>query len=102
LAQIWEGDRRIPTSASRRAWSLARNINAANVNTWWYRQKAVAKKAKIIIPHGTYDLPIGNPPDLSVKIEVKEELHDKITFKAKKSRKRVLTHLVQISTLRFV
>ncbi|KIJ98422.1 hypothetical protein K443DRAFT_627921 [Laccaria amethystina LaAM-08-1] len=88
LAQIWEGDQRIPTAASRRAWCLARNINPANINNWWYRRKVVAKKAKITIPEGTYDLPIGNPPDLS---KVEEELHEKITFQAKKSRKRVLT-----------
>jgi hypothetical protein len=91
LAQIWEGDQRIPTAASRRAWCLARNINPANINNWWYRRKVVAKKAKITIPEGTYDLPIGNPPDLSVKTKVEEELHEKITFQAKKSRKRVLT-----------
>ncbi|EDR07795.1 uncharacterized protein LACBIDRAFT_327505 [Laccaria bicolor S238N-H82] len=84
LAQVWEGDRRIPTAASRRSWCLARNINPAPINNWWYRRKAVAKKAKITIPEGTYDLPIGNPPDLSVKIEVEEELRDKLTFQAKK------------------
>ena len=91
LAEIWQSDRRIPTAASRRAWCLARNINPANVNTWWYRRKAVAKKAKITIPEGTYDLPIGNPPYLSVKIEVEKELRDETTFQAKKSRRRVLT-----------
>ena len=91
LAQIWEGDRRIPTAASRRSWCLARNINPATINNWWYRRKAVARKAKITIPQGTYDLPIGNPPDLSVKIEVEEEPRDKITFRVKKSRMRLLT-----------
>ena len=91
LAQIWEGDRRIPTVASRRSWCLARNINPVTINNWWYRRKAVARKAKITIPQGTYDLPIGNPPDLSVKIEVEEEPRDKTAFQVKKSRKRVLT-----------
>ena len=91
LAQIWEGDRRSSTAASRRSWCLARNMSPATINNWWYGRKAVAKKAKITIPQGTYDLPIGNLPDLSVKIEVEEEPRDKITFRVKKSRMRLLT-----------
>ncbi|KAF8816840.1 hypothetical protein BYT27DRAFT_7067549, partial [Phlegmacium glaucopus] len=61
LSNIWEIDRRIPTVASRTAWSLARNLNPQNVNRWWYRRKIVAKKFKIKMPGDSYELDVGIP-----------------------------------------
>ena len=69
LSNIWENDRRIPTAASRTAWSLARNLNPINVNSWWYRRKVVAKKFKIKIPGDSYELDVGIPPLVVVKLE---------------------------------
>jgi hypothetical protein len=69
LSYIWDNDRRIPTIASRNAWSLARNLNPMNVNSWWYRRKVVAKKLKIKIPRDSYELDVGTPPLVVVKLE---------------------------------
>lgn len=69
LSNIWENNRRIPTIASRVAWSLARNLNPINVNSWWYRRKVVAKKFKIKIPDDSYELDVGTPPLVIVKSE---------------------------------
>lgn len=62
LSNIWETDRRIPTRASRNAWSLARNLNPINVNSWWYRRRVVAQKFRIKIPRDSYELDVGTPP----------------------------------------
>ena len=55
LSIIWENDRRIPSRASRIAWSLARNLIPINVNSWWYRRKVIAEKFGISIPGGSYE-----------------------------------------------
>ncbi|KAF8628838.1 hypothetical protein AX17_005898 [Amanita inopinata Kibby_2008] len=62
LASIWEADKRTPSTSSRRAWALARNLSPERVNNWWYRKKKSAKKNGISIPQGTYDLPVGTVP----------------------------------------
>lgn len=73
LTRIWDGDRRIPSASSRRAWAEARNLNPVNVNSWWYRRRDYAKKLRIKIPKDTYELEAGEPPPVPVKEEVKEE-----------------------------
>lgn len=62
LAKIWDGDRRIPTIASRRAWALARGLKPSTVHSWWSRRKQVARRARQRVPSGTYELPVGTPP----------------------------------------
>ena len=42
-----------------------------NVNSWWYRRRYHAKKLRIKIPKDTYELEVGEPPE--VPVEVKEE-----------------------------
>jgi len=69
LSNIWEKNRRMPTVASRTAWSLARNLNPLNVNNWWYRRKIIAKKFKIKIPGDSYELDVGIPPLVDIKLE---------------------------------
>ncbi|KAF9466321.1 hypothetical protein BDZ94DRAFT_1306313 [Collybia nuda] len=71
LAKIWDADKRTPSVLSRRAWALARNLKPEQVHRWWYRRKKVAKKARITIPNGSYELPIGTPPTIDQL--VKEE-----------------------------
>ncbi|KAF8892317.1 hypothetical protein CPB84DRAFT_1848757 [Gymnopilus junonius] len=70
LNHIWPNDPRIPSSKSRRAWALARNLNPTNVHSWWYRRRKVAAKSKIVIPKDTYELDVGTPPEIPI---VKEE-----------------------------
>lgn len=71
LAKIWDADKRTPSVPSRRAWALARNLKPEHVHRWWYRRKEVARKARITIPKGTYELPVGTPP--VIEHIVKEE-----------------------------
>ncbi|KAF8956636.1 hypothetical protein BDZ97DRAFT_2062811 [Flammula alnicola] len=73
LALIWPNDRRIPSISSRRAWALARNLNPVNVHSWWYRRRTHAKRLRIKIPQGTYELDVGVPPVI-VEVPVKEEI----------------------------
>jgi len=72
LSKAWEADRRIPSAKSRCAWAQARNLKPANVNSWWYRRRPLARKLKISIPHGTYELDIGTPPIIPTPEEVLE------------------------------
>ena len=58
---------------SRRAWAEARNLKPHNVHSWWYRRRPLARKLKIKIPHGTYELDIGTPPIIPPPEEVPEE-----------------------------
>ncbi|KAK2464939.1 hypothetical protein APHAL10511_003015 [Amanita phalloides] len=62
LTAIWEADKRLPSAESRRAWSLARGIEPARVNNWWYRKKTTARKHGVFFPEGTYELPVGTVP----------------------------------------
>lgn len=73
LSKAWETDRRIPSVKSRRAWAEARNLKPHNVHSWWYRRRPLARKLKIKIPHGTYELDIGTPPIIPPPEEVPEE-----------------------------
>lgn len=76
LFAIWAVDMRTPTADSRRRWAMARNLDAAKFNNWWYRRKMLAKKAGIKIPDGTYELDVGTPPVISpdpVKLESHED-----------------------------
>lgn len=78
LKAIWPADPRIPSPASRRAWSLARKILPARVNSWWYNRKREAKRLRIKIPKNEeYELPIGEPPEIPEDhVNVKEEAVD--------------------------
>ncbi|KAL4263558.1 Homeobox domain-containing protein [Pleurotus pulmonarius] len=78
LKAIWPADPRIPSPASRRAWSLARKISPARVNSWWYNRKREAKRLRIKIPKNEeYELPIGEPPEIPEdNVNVKEEAVD--------------------------
>lgn len=78
LKAIWPADPRIPSPASRRAWSLARKISPARVNSWWYNRKREAKRLRIKIPKTEeYELPIGEPPEVpGDHVNVKEEAVD--------------------------
>lgn len=69
LGAIWDSDQRIPSAASRRAWALARNLNPTNVHKWWCRQRMLVKKSRSRMPQGTYELPVGTPPVIEVKLE---------------------------------
>ncbi|PPQ90589.1 hypothetical protein CVT25_006109 [Psilocybe cyanescens] len=73
LNRLWPADPRIPSVISRRAWALARGLNPANVNSWWYRRRKAAKKLRIKIPNDTYELDIELPPPLSMPV-MREEL----------------------------
>ncbi|KAF9529593.1 hypothetical protein CPB83DRAFT_893397 [Crepidotus variabilis] len=64
LNKIWNADLRIPSAGSRRAWAAARNLNPNNVHAWWYRRRTVAKKLRIKIPHDSYELEVGIPPEI--------------------------------------
>ncbi|KAJ8521338.1 hypothetical protein ONZ45_g1933 [Pleurotus djamor] len=74
LEIIWPLDPRIPTAASRKAWSLARNISPDRVNAWWYNRKRVAKRLRIKIPKEEYELPVGEPPVVEEDIVKHEDL----------------------------
>ncbi|KAF7424657.1 hypothetical protein PC9H_009967 [Pleurotus ostreatus] len=78
LKAIWPADPRIPSPASRRAWSLARKISPARVNSWWYNRKREAKRLRIKIPRNEeYELPIGEPPEIPEDhVNLKEEAVD--------------------------
>ncbi|KAF9500101.1 hypothetical protein BDN71DRAFT_1266317 [Pleurotus eryngii] len=78
LKAIWPANPRIPSPASRRAWSLARKISPARVNSWWYNRKREAKRLRIKIPKNEeYELPIGEPPEIPEDhVNVKEEAVD--------------------------
>ncbi|KJA15411.1 hypothetical protein HYPSUDRAFT_220052 [Hypholoma sublateritium FD-334 SS-4] len=69
LGAIWDGDKRIPSAVSRRSWAFARNLNPNNVNKWWYRQRALVRKARVRMLRDTYELPVGTPPVIEVKCE---------------------------------
>jgi hypothetical protein len=71
LTIIWDADKRTPSVNSRRTWALARNLKPEHVHRWWHRRKQVARKARITIPKGTYELPVGTPP--VIEQVVKEE-----------------------------
>ncbi|KAF8649405.1 hypothetical protein AX16_005846 [Volvariella volvacea WC 439] len=73
LRAIWEADKRIPTVKSRRKWCEARNIGTQAVNRWWSRRKQEAKKVGITIPDETYELPVGTPPVIEEKPNIKQE-----------------------------
>lgn len=64
LNALWELDRRIPSITSRKAWADARNLKPQNVHSWWYRRRILARKLKIKIPLGNYELEIGTPPEI--------------------------------------
>ncbi|KAG9225073.1 hypothetical protein CCMSSC00406_0008763 [Pleurotus cornucopiae] len=78
LKAIWPADPRIPSPASRRAWSLARKISPARVNSWWYNRKREAKRLRIKIPKNEeYELPTGQPPEIPEDhVNLKEEAVD--------------------------
>lgn len=77
LNNIWNADLRIPSAASRKAWSAARNLNPNNVHAWWYRRRVVAKKLRIKIPNDSYELEVGIPPDIPLPVpEFEEEVAD--------------------------
>ncbi|KAF9000118.1 hypothetical protein BDQ17DRAFT_1245823, partial [Cyathus striatus] len=61
LRNIWDGDHRLPTSSSRRAWALARNLDPDAVNRWWYRRRLALKNSGELVTSEHYDLPIGFP-----------------------------------------
>jgi len=75
LNDVWETDRRIPTVSSRRKWAEARNLNPINVHNWWYRRKKIAKKFRIRIPAGVYELDVGVPPEIPEPEPTLEEVH---------------------------
>lgn len=78
LNDIWAKDQRIPSHASRKAWAVARGLNPQSVHNWWYRRRPRAKKLKIRIPSGTYELEVGivpTPPPTPPQ-KVKEEVQE--------------------------
>ncbi|KAJ7125619.1 hypothetical protein C8R43DRAFT_1029596, partial [Mycena crocata] len=73
LALIWPADPRIPSPESRRAWALARNLAPSNVHKWFQRRRPIAKKLRLKIPNDTYELPVGNPPVITIVIKDEPE-----------------------------
>ncbi|KAG6842375.1 hypothetical protein C0991_007505 [Blastosporella zonata] len=70
LYKIWDADKRIPTVESRRAWAAARNLASQDVHRFFSRHKALLKKARQILPTGTYILPVGTPPVIKQEEEI--------------------------------
>ncbi|KAJ3550480.1 hypothetical protein NMY22_g462 [Coprinellus aureogranulatus] len=78
LNSIWAKDLRIPSIASRKAWAVARGLNPTSVHNWWYRRRPKAKKLRIRIPSGTYELEVGRvpTPPPTPPPKVKEEMKE--------------------------
>ncbi|KAG5642428.1 hypothetical protein DXG03_002802 [Asterophora parasitica] len=72
LMIIWDSDRRTPSVPSRRAWALARGVRPECVHRWFARRKQIAKrkKQKTGALAGTYELEVGTPPVLQVKVKM--------------------------------
>ncbi|KAF8632373.1 hypothetical protein AX15_001907 [Amanita polypyramis BW_CC] len=88
LAAIWEADKRTPSAASRRAWALARNLNPAKVNNWWYRKKTIARKHGVVLPEETYELSVGIVPPLPQSRPLSSPVLDRETLKPRPRRLR--------------
>ncbi|KAH7888068.1 hypothetical protein F5I97DRAFT_1780970, partial [Phlebopus sp. FC_14] len=56
LREIWKGDPRVPTVASRRAWAISRNVKPRLVDNWFLRRRACARRAGEPISEEAYEL----------------------------------------------
>jgi hypothetical protein len=72
LWSLWNADPRVPTASSRRKWSALRQVDSSKVSTWFWRRKALAKKAGNPISQDTYELsldrPAPSPPPVTMPV----------------------------------
>ncbi|PPQ79748.1 hypothetical protein CVT24_010122 [Panaeolus cyanescens] len=69
LKAIWPANPRIPSTVSRRAWAVARNLDPQRVNSWWSRAKLSAKLRGVCIPDESYELDVGVPPEIPPPVQ---------------------------------
>jgi hypothetical protein len=78
LWEQWTLDQRIPCKASRHAWAIQNNVDAAKVDAWFYRRKVAARKTGVAFTDEDHEgdgaVLTDKPRDVKMEMEVRLNL----------------------------